>query len=256
MPKIKEREMALLNEALGMEQGYVLAFTDRTMRAYFDESLDIQIYDEKYAGDGPSKAKRLRSFLRQASGPEASRVLRALWFVRAEDRLAQWKSGEDSEIYQRYFQLVDELQKRSNDTPSTDGIERFSKDETLDALIASIERDAGQNKPELTLDRLHTYCMKKFGHLVQLRGDTPADTLNARVGQYLNPIRKAQVRPITEKIMKRTVEIFDHFNDVRNNYSLAHDNKLIEPAEARYIFESIVSLLRFLKASEANDFGA
>ncbi|MCP1749007.1 hypothetical protein ACVI1J_010566 [Bradyrhizobium diazoefficiens] len=32
--------------------------------------------------------------------------------------------------------------------------------------MSSIERDISANKPAAALDRLHTYCMKKFGHLL------------------------------------------------------------------------------------------
>jgi hypothetical protein len=56
--------------------------------------------------------------------------------------------------------------------------------------------------------------------------------------------------------MRSTVEIFELFNNVRNNESLAHDNELVEPAEARFIFDAVVNLLRFLKAIEAEHFGA
>jgi hypothetical protein len=51
------------------------------------------------------------------------------------------------------------------------------------------------------------------------------------------------VRPISETIMKKTVETFELFNSVRDDESLAHDNTLIEPAEARFIFDAVVNLL-------------
>ena len=80
--------------------------------------------------------------------------------------------------------------------------------------MASIERDIRANRPAAALDRLHTYCMKKFGHF------------------------------------------FDKFNHVRNNQSLAHDNELLDPAEAWFIYDSITAILRFVKTIEANKFDA
>ncbi len=82
------------------------------------------------------------------------------------------------------------------------------------------------------------------------------DTLNARAGRLFNPLRASgKVRPISAKIMRTTVDVFELFNSIRNNESFAHDNKLVDPAEARYIFDSITSLLRFLKALEGEAFG-
>ena len=43
--------------------------------------------------------------------------------------------------------------------------------------------------------------------------------------------------------------------DVRNNESFAHDNDIVNHAEARYIFDSITALLRFIKTIEAEKFG-
>lgn len=149
---------------------------------------------------------------------------------------------------------------RDSVMPRTDAIERFTHDETLDELVAAINRDAQAHKPHVALDRLHTYCMKKFGHLLKARdGEVPDpnETLNSRAGRVFNPLRKAgKVRPISGKIMKTTVEVFELFNGIRNDESLAHDNRLVDPAEARYIFDTVVSLLRFLKSVEAEYFGS
>ena len=83
------------------------------------------------------------------------------------------------------------------------------------------------------------------------------DTLDGRAARYLNPLRQSgRVRPISDKIMKSTVQVFQEFNHVRNNESLAHDNKLVDPAEARFIFDAVVNMLRFLKSIEGNSFGA
>jgi hypothetical protein len=43
-----------------------------------------------------------------------------------------------------------------------DAIDKFAGDETLEELVAAIDRDIAANKPAAALDRLHTYCMKKI----------------------------------------------------------------------------------------------
>jgi hypothetical protein len=41
---------------------------------------------------------------------------------------------------------------------------------------------------------------------------------------------------------------------IRNNQSLAHDNVLLEKAEARFIFDSISAVLRFVKSIDVARF--
>ena len=51
-----------------------------------------------------------------------------------------------------------------------DAFDKFAADETLEELIAAIERDIQANKSAAVLDRLHTYSMKKLAHLIERRG--------------------------------------------------------------------------------------
>ncbi len=79
------------------------------------------------------------------------------------------------------------------------------------------------------LDRLHTYCMKKFGHLLDVRGIQweRAEPLHARVGKYVKALAQdRELREVTAQIIKNAIGVFDKFNHVRNNQSLAHDNEL------------------------------
>lgn len=51
--------MKFLDQVFQMEQGYVLDFSDRTIGIFFDEELNIDIFDPSYTVNGTSKAKRL-----------------------------------------------------------------------------------------------------------------------------------------------------------------------------------------------------
>lgn len=248
--------MQHLDKLFQMESGYVLNghFSDRTSASFFAEELNIDIDDPQYARNGASKAKRLRCFLLTVDPATAGRVLRALWTYR-EDLRNQLGQEEWAPVsVKKLFELIERLECGS---PRTDAIERFSGDRTLDELVSAIERDIQANKPQVALDRLHTYCMKKFAHLLLLRGEVPQpnESLNARAGRYFNPLRRTgKIRPISEKIMKNTIETFELFNNIRNNESLAHDNVLVAPSEARFIFDAVVNLLRFLKSIEGHRF--
>lgn len=62
MSSLKTVEKAQLEELLEMGGGYVLDFTNNTFAEFFRDNAGIDIYDEKYALNGDSKARRLRAF--------------------------------------------------------------------------------------------------------------------------------------------------------------------------------------------------
>ena len=258
MPKLRHAELSPLEEAFntGQGAGYVLDFSDRTFSIYFDEEFGIDIDDEKYKRDGTSKGKRLRSFIAIEPANIASRVLRSLWDHRAAI-VARRGMEDDQDLSDRYFQIVHKIEGDLG-TATTDAIERFCKNETLDELVAAIQRDVAAHKPQAALDRLHTYCMKKFAHLLAARAETCGhdDPLHSRAGRYIKRLEaEAQVQGISLRIMKSSISIFEEFNHIRNNKSLAHDNEIIGLHEARFIFDSISSILRFIRSIEASRFG-
>lgn len=127
-------------------------------------------------------------------------------------------------------------------------------DRTISELIGDIERDLRANKPETAIDHLHTYCMKKFAHLLQSRGITCSenDALHARFGKYRKALTaEREIQTFSDRAMKSAISLFDSFNDIRNHHSLAHDNIILDPAEARFVFETVSAVLVFLRAVEA-----
>ena len=256
MSNLKPAETRVLERMLLMGSGYVLDFSNRTMAEFFEAEIGLDIYDERWAFRGESKANRMRAFWTAADEMTVARVLRGLWSCRLEVAYGDPPTEQDR---QKYFAIIAKLEGDAG-TANTDGIERFSRDETLEELVAAIERDVQAGSPNTALDRLHTYCMKKFAHLIHEHQPDiiPAATLNGRAGQYLNSRKKEAKswRPVSFEIMTATVKIFEQFNDTRNNASLAHDNTIVSKAEARFIFDGVVNLLRFLKATEGESFGS
>jgi hypothetical protein len=75
---MKRSEMRILDEIFEMGSGYVLDFSNRTLSEFFEDELGIDIYDEKYAFNGDSKAKRVRAFIEKEDGCIAGQLLRKL----------------------------------------------------------------------------------------------------------------------------------------------------------------------------------
>ncbi|BBE11029.1 hypothetical protein HH1059_10900 [Halorhodospira halochloris] len=240
--------------------GYVLDFSDRTMEEFFEDEFGVEIYDEQNQSLGTSKRNCLTGFLLRADKQTALRVLRALWERReglidaapssADAREAKSKSGP--------FQEVIDYLEGDLGSPNTEGVETFERDRTLEELVADIERTLAANKPEVAIDHLHTYCMKKFAHLLKARGincdkDEP---LHSRFGKYRKCLEAEQDLPeFTVRALKSFISLLESFNDLRNNRSLAHDNEILKPAEARFIFSSISAILVMVRALEAARYG-
>lgn len=114
------------------------------------------------------------------------------------------------------------------------------------------------NKPEVALDHLHTYCVKKVTHLLKSRGleCAPDEPLHSRFGKYRKQLVNEQgLHEFTDRALKSSISLLDSFSDLRNNHSLAHDNEILGPVEARFIFSNINSILILIRALEANRYG-
>ena len=255
MVSIKKSEMRIVEDALEMGSGYVLDFSDRTFAEFFDEEFRIDIYCEKYRFNGTSKAKHMRAFIATEDEYTVVKVLRRLWEYR-ESIPRYTEAANHESIRRRFFDVLEKIEGAAS-MPSTDVFDRFARDETLEELVSAIERDISANKPAAALDRLHTYCMKKFGHMLDNHGVAweRQEPLHSRVGKYVKALETSHpLRDASRQIIKSAISIFEKFNYVRNNDSLAHDNELPNHAEARFIFDSVTAILRFVKNVEAGRF--
>jgi hypothetical protein len=252
MADLKHSDIRTIDDAFQADPGYCLNFSDRTFREWFDDEFNIDIYETVYRANGTSKMNRLRTFFRISEPNLAARVMRRLW----EYREGTFQPHENPKIKDRVFELIARLEGAS-EIARTDALEQFVRDETLEELIGAIERDIAADKPAAALDRLHTYCAKKFGHLLDERGiawdrDEP---LHSRVGKYVKAVHiEMPLQEMTLQILKNSIGIFDKFNHVRNKQSLAHDNDLLHKSEARFIFDSVSAVLRFVKSVDTARF--
>lgn len=255
MPRLKLSQRNTIDEAF-ISSGYVLDFNDRTYAEWFEEELNIEIDADRYRVNGDSKGKRLRTFIEIETRARVAKTLRALWHYRQENR-PYHQLADDEPLRKRLFAIIETLEDGAPIT--TDAIDAFANSETLAELVQAIRRDADAGKPGAALDRLHTYCMKKFAFLLARRG-IPPDTskpLHSRVGEYVKVLEaERDLRPITKQILKNCIGIFQSYNDVRNNASFAHDNDIVSADEAKFIFETVMSMLRFVRAIEAEHFEA
>lgn len=250
MSDLSSFERRKLEKLFNMDGGYVLAFSDRTFREFFEEHTRIDIDADIYREYGSSKAKRLRSFWTIESNHVVGKAIEAMI-----------EHGEfEGCLYQDIHLTADcrKIAKR---------LKLYTPVAELDALTATVdERDfevvaqhvreaIEKNQPESALDRLHTFVFKYVRTLcedqnVEVSRDKP---LHSTFGEYVKRLQQAGhiESEMTIRIIKSSISVLDAFNDVRNNKSLAHDNPILNYEESLLIFNHVASSIRFIKSLEA-----
>jgi hypothetical protein len=64
MVDLKHSEIRTIENAFQGDRGYVLDFSDRTFREFFEDEFRIDIDAAKYRANGTSKMNRLRTFFK------------------------------------------------------------------------------------------------------------------------------------------------------------------------------------------------
>jgi len=235
--------------------GYVLDFSDRTMAEWFEETLDLDIFQQRFQIEGHSKGKTLRVFVEVAEPRLVAKVLRALWAYRCGlDGYREDDPREEERLKSWLDQFTDELDNASS-LNLDDAFKDFSRDTTLPKLRASIAGDLVAEKPDVAIDRLHTYCVKRFRALLAERG-APVDAsipLHAIFGEYSKLLRHSgDVSALALPTLSVQHKLFEGLNDARNKRSFAHDNDLLVVSEAQFIVDCVLSSLAFIERIEAD----
>ena len=234
--------------------GYVLDFSDASMGEWFEEYHNINIFHERFQITGKSKGKCLRGFVEVADPRLVARVLRELWEYRCTRNLIERDPVEEDSLSQWLQQFTEELEN----SPSVDlqeAFRDFTDDTTLKRLQESIANDLAAEKPDAAIDRIHTYCVKRFRALLRERGDeVSADMpLHSIFGRYGKSLRDDDsITEFTLPILRSVHKLVEALNDARNKRSLAHDNELLSLSEARFFVDSVVAALCFIERTEEN----
>ncbi|MGE4297908.1 MAG: hypothetical protein AB7E47_07755 [Desulfovibrionaceae bacterium] len=78
MSSLKVIEKRVFEDLFGMASGYVLDFSNGTFSEFFRDTAKIDIYSDKYAFNGDSKAKRLRAFWETEPDALVGKILNGL----------------------------------------------------------------------------------------------------------------------------------------------------------------------------------
>ena len=238
----------------GMKSGYVLDFSDRTFQEFVGSVTGKDILDQKYNYQSGSKANRLRAFIRDEPNHLVGLLLEQL----LEYQMQKYNPGEsvDQETFQNYESclIIARKLKEGGIVEQLDALQPNNDDKDFRLIAKSIRDSIEKNEPEVALDRLHTFTVK---YLRQLCDDhqilyDKAESLNAIFGKYVRYLSENGLidSPMSDKILRYSINVIEAFNDIRNNRSLAHDNPILNYEESILIFNNLSNSIKFIQSIE------
>jgi Abortive infection C-terminus len=255
MADITKIESLKLEKIFDMQGGYVLDFSNRTLNDFVLETINVELYADKYSDKGDSKANRIRTIWHKEHNYKVGTLIFKLLEYWRDKKTLLYKGITEPEqnLYDECIKICNKLIQNI----IVEEIEVFRDnhaDKDFSLLSKSIRESIEKNEPEVALDRLHTYVMKFIRKLCDNHSIVYniEESLNAVFGKYVKfIITSGKIESqMTEKILKYSINVLESFNDIRNNKSLAHDNKILNYSESLLIFNNVTNSIKFIETIE------
>ena len=225
MPKLTRSEMRKIDEAFDMGGGYVLNFSDRTMSEFFEDELGVDIDQEKYAINGGSKAKRVRTFIEIEDNPRVVQLLRKLW----EHKLSTQTQAERDSLFFKMSEteipaLIEKLESSST----------FPFAQTLPQHAAVLNLDTDNRD------------LKR----IQDSADTDPESAITSACATLESVCRSILVELGEEL-PRNMNISTLYNAVKRHLGLSPGQKDINPlilGDVQKIFSGLQSLIEGIGA--------
>lgn len=135
MSSLKTIEKKVFEDLFDMASGYVLDFTNNTFAEFFRETVNKDIYSQKYAFNGDSKGKRLRAFWEVESDKLVGKVLSELLEIWHYNEIIDGRSPEETR-YDAAKSIVSKLtgEKLSKRDPEQEFLSRKYQDISISNL--------------------------------------------------------------------------------------------------------------------------
>ena len=173
---------------------------------------------------------------------------------RMKDILKNWIQKllpHDTGLLMRDISVIPKIDGENITLPEAHG-------ETWEVLHTDIMQVLSRNEPTLVLDRLHTFSVKFIRELCNKKGIQTKDSsgkayaLHSLVGMLLKYYHANNVfqSDFSEQAMKTSISLFDRYNSIRNDQSYAHDNDVLNKAEATLAVRIMTAIISFIDEIE------
>lgn len=216
------------------------------------EACGINIFeDEGYKG--LSQQKCIQKIWDECSPQVIAKVLESLSEFFCFQMGTDLWSEEDRYDYDEVQRIIEKLNLTASvELPKEENIKN------LKLLLEDIDSNIKNNKPELVVDRLHTFASEYLRSLCHSHGISTTDDkgieypLHSLAGMLKKWYADSNYfdSEFAVTAIQNSINLFDKFNEIRNDKSAAHPNKLLSKAEAEYAVRIIANTLTFIDKSE------
>lgn len=243
----------------GISDGFIFkywsdkgAHNKSTTKELIYDSCGINIFED--AGyKGLSQQKCIQKIWDECSPQIIAKLLKTLSDYFCFKMGTDWWSDEDNYDYQQVQHIIERLQ-----TLQTVELPKEENIKNLKLLLEDIEENIKNDKPELVVDRLHTFASEYLRNLCHTRS---IETTDSKGNEYplhslAGMLKKWYVdnayfdSEFAFVAIQNSINLFDKFNGIRNDNSAAHPNDLLSKAEAEYAVRIIANTLTFLDKCE------
>ena len=255
MAKLTYQEKSVLEELFGMSTGYVMDFSNSTFERFVDDTINIDIYHGPGYEENLSKAKKLRQIWNEEPDSVVGTLIEALLSYFEDMKLKQNSLTDYERKKIAEMRLVANRLKGNVlhiDLPN-------KKEDSLQTLQEDINSALSRNKPELVLDRLHTFSTKLLRQICTDNGIViltsqgiflPLHSLAGKLRKKYEEDGLFQ-SSFTLTAIQNSISLFDQFNSVRNKQSYAHDNVILDTMEAEFAVRIMADFISFIDKAEA-----
>lgn len=246
-----------LESLLGMSSGVVLDFSNRTFREFVFEAVKIDIEDERYAVDGPSKAKRLRAFWKLESDYTVGQLLLAL--IRYSVANNPGQTTKEKHLEDTCNLIAERLIKAG---PSLDRLKQQARIRDAAHLAELIRRleESVETDPSLAIgtakDLIETCCktiLDERGKPTSGNPDIPKLTKDTLKELRLAPDdihESAKGSDVMRDVLRNLGQIGKGLAELRNLYGTGHGKagrtRGLAPRHARLAAGAAATLTTFL----------
>lgn len=254
MSNLTYSEKAILEELFGMSSGYVMDFSNGSFKRFVGNVINIDIYDGAGYEQYTSKANKLRQVWNNEPDGVVGTLIEALlsYFEDMQLRnniLTEYERKKINEMRLAAARL-------KGNTPHIE-LPRKQED-SLQTLLEDINNALARNKPELVLDRLHTFSTKLLRQICVDNGISVVDNkgTNLPMHSLAGMLRKKYAKDgifqssFTLIAIQNSISLFERYNTIRNDQSYAHDNEVLDTMEAEFAVRIMADLLTFIDKAE------
>lgn len=247
-------QIRIIEQFLLMQEGYVLDFSNQTLKSFTIDSVQKDIYEQIYTTNGTSKAKRLKTFLEIETDEIVVKLLKSFseYIQHSSWHHEMWNNTPSDSIFKSYEEIVENLQKNILYLPiKLENEEKITK-EFAKRQLEKIQKR--QNNGDF--EGVITSCRSLFENVMKeiylektkLELDCTSLVLSWKIlGKELSLSNEKELSDSLKNILRGFVNIIQGMSEIRNSSSDAH-SQIYKPERhhSKLVINSIITLIDFL----------